>query len=61
MSFSEREQKVLEAIDNNSERIIDELGGKVTFMATPAEEYIELDYRQSLKDEGKIKFFSGKQ
>ena len=41
--------------------IIDNLGGKITFMATPAEEYIELDYRKSLRDEGKIKFFGGKQ
>ena len=38
-----------------------ELDGKITFMAVPAEEYIELEYRQKLKDEGKIKFFSGKQ
>lgn len=41
--------------------IIDNLGGKITFMATPAEEYIELDYRKSLKDEGKIKYYGGKQ
>jgi len=41
--------------------IIDERCGKVTFMAVPAEEYIELEYRQKLKDEGKIKFFGGKQ
>lgn len=41
--------------------VMDEMTGKVTFMAVPAEEYIELEYRQSLKDEGKIKYFSGKQ
>ena len=41
--------------------VIEDLGGKVTFMATPAEEYVEFDYRKSLKDEGKIKFYSGKQ
>ena len=41
--------------------VMENLGGKVTFMATPAEEYIELEYRQKLKDEGKIKYFGGKQ
>lgn len=41
--------------------IINELGGKITFMATPAEEYVELDYRKSLRDDGKIKFLGGKQ
>jgi len=37
------------------------LNGAVTFFAVPAEEYIDLDYRRSLKDEGKIRFFGGKQ
>ena len=41
--------------------VMDSLGGRVTFMATPAEEYVELEYRKSLRNEGKIKFFSGKQ
>ena len=49
------------AIGLSESGIIDELGGKVTFMATPAEEYVEFDYRKSLKDDGKIKFYSGKQ
>ncbi len=49
------------AIGLSQSGVIDELGGRVTFMAVPAEEYIELEYRQQLKDEGKIKFFSGKQ
>ena len=30
-------------------------------MATPAEEYIELQYRQTLVDNGDIEFFGGKQ
>lgn len=42
-------------------KIMDELSGAVTFFAVPAEEYIDLDYRRSLKDEGKIRFFGGKQ
>lgn len=40
--------------------ILKELDGKVDFMAVPAEEYIEMDYRQKLKDEGKLKYFAGK-
>ncbi len=41
--------------------VMDELSGDVTFMAVPAEEFIELDYRKELRDEGKIKYFGGKQ
>lgn len=41
--------------------ITDDLYGNVTFMAVPAEEYIEIAYRQKLRDEGKIHFLGGKQ
>lgn len=41
--------------------ILGELGGKVDFMATPAEEFVELGYRTQLREEGKIKYFGGKQ
>ncbi|MDR2071174.1 MAG: amidohydrolase [Treponema sp.] len=41
--------------------IVDELGGKVSFIAAPAEEYIDLDYRLGLIREGKIRYPSGKQ
>lgn len=41
--------------------IMAELDGDVTFMAVPAEEFIELDYRKQLKQDGKIKYFGGKQ
>ena len=37
-----------------------ELDGKIDFMAVPAEEYIELDYRENLRKENKIKYFAGK-
>ena len=37
------------------------LVGKVSFMAAPAEEYIELEYRESLRENGEIEFFGGKQ
>ncbi|MDR0880454.1 MAG: amidohydrolase [Clostridioides sp.] len=40
---------------------LDSLDGKVTFIATPAEEFIELEYRQQLKANGEITFFGGKQ
>lgn len=39
----------------------DEFGARVTYLGTPAEEYIELDYRQELVDQGKIRYYSGKQ
>ena len=38
-----------------------ELDGKIDFIATPAEEFIELAYRSQLKEEGHIKYFGGKQ
>ena len=41
--------------------VLDMLGGSVTFMAAPAEEFIELGARRKLKQEGKIKHFGGKQ
>lgn len=37
------------------------LAGNVTFMAVPAEEYVEIAYRLRLKEEGKIHFLGGKQ
>lgn len=41
--------------------VIKELDGKVDFMAVPAEEFIEFDYRKELKEAGMINFFGGKQ
>lgn len=40
---------------------LEELGGSVSFIATPAEEFIDFGYREELRKEGKIRFFSGKQ
>lgn len=37
------------------------LDGKIDFIATPAEEFVELEYRSKLREEGKIKYFGGKQ
>ena len=41
--------------------VMEQLDGSVTFMAVPAEEFIDLDYRRKLKEEGKIRYFGGKQ
>lgn len=41
--------------------IMEELCGDVTLMAVPAEEFIELEYRNQLKEEEKIHYFGGKQ
>lgn len=38
-----------------------ELCGRVTFLAVPAEEFIELNFRQKLREEGTITYFGGKQ
>lgn len=40
--------------------LFDELDGKIDFMAVPAEEYIEMDYREGLRREGRLHYFSGK-
>ena len=41
--------------------VIEELDGDVAFLAVPAEEAVELDFRKELRSEGKIKFLGGKQ
>lgn len=41
--------------------IMKKLDGSVTFMAVPAEEFIDMDYRRSLREAGKIQYFGGKQ
>lgn len=39
----------------------EELAGEVLMVTVPAEEYIEIDYRNKLREEGKLEFFGGKQ
>jgi amidohydrolase len=41
--------------------VIDELDGNVILVTVPAEEYLEIDYRNSLRKKGKIEFLGGKQ
>ncbi len=40
---------------------MEELDGAVDFMAVPAEEYVELEFRDRLRKTGKIRYFGGKQ
>jgi amidohydrolase len=41
--------------------VMSELHGDVTLLAVPSEEYVEIEYRDSLRRQGKIKFLGGKQ
>ena len=41
--------------------ILKDLGGNVVLMGVPAEEYVEITYRKSLRDEGKLWFMGGKE
>ena len=41
--------------------VMDNLIGSITFMAVPAEEYIEIDFKEQLKDKNKLSFYGGKQ
>lgn len=41
--------------------VMENIDGSVTFMAVPAEEFIDMDYRRSLREAGKIQYFGGKQ
>jgi amidohydrolase len=38
-----------------------EISGRIDFFGVPAEEYVELEFRSGLKNQGKIRFFGGKQ
>lgn len=38
-----------------------QLDGDISFIAVPAEEFVELEYRETLRQSGKITFFGGKQ
>ncbi len=49
------------AIGLKKSGILENLCGKITFMAVPAEEFIDLSSRKELKEQGKIQYFGGKQ
>jgi amidohydrolase len=40
--------------------VLPELAGRIAFFAVPAEEYVEIDYRNELRRSGKIEFLGGK-
>ena len=42
-------------------KIMDKLSGEVVLFAVPAEEFINLEFRETLKRDGHIKYFGGKQ
>lgn len=42
-------------------QIIDQLEGSITLFFTPAEEFTDINYRENLIKEGKIKYLSGKE
>jgi amidohydrolase len=48
------------AIGFTQSDVLDHLCGKLVFMAVPAEEYVEVGFRQSLRDQGTIEFLGGK-
>ena len=41
--------------------LMQHLGGDIVLMGVPAEEYVEITYRNKLREEGKLWFLSGKQ
>ena len=41
--------------------IMEDLAGDIALMAVPSEEFVELEYRNRLREEGKIAFLGGKQ
>ena len=49
------------AIGLVSSEAVKELDGKIDFIGVPAEEYVELEYRSKIKEEGKMTYFGGKQ
>ena len=48
------------AVALKAPEVLENLVGKVSLMALPAEEYIEIGYRNELKKQGKIEFLGGK-
>ena len=52
---------VMAAVAMGLKPVLDQLDGSVDFIAIPAEECIELGYRDELKRTGKITYLSGKQ
>lgn len=50
---------VVEALKET--KILEKIGGRVTFIGTPAEEFVDLEFRRTLQASGAIDYLSGKQ
>jgi len=48
------------AVGISASGVLDHLSGSIIFMAVPAEEYIELEFRNELKRAGQVEFLTGK-
>ena len=48
------------AVGLNQPDVLAQLSGRIALVAVPAEEYIEIEYRDSLRRDGKIEFLGGK-
>ena len=48
------------AMGLKAEGVLDHLTGRVVLIAVPAEEYIEIEFRERLRAEGKLEFLAGK-
>ncbi|MEE8046311.1 MAG: amidohydrolase, partial [Dehalococcoidia bacterium] len=49
------------AVGLSKPEVLETLSGSISFMAVPAEEYIEIEYREGLRDSGDLEFLAGKQ
>lgn len=49
------------AVGLSQPHVIESLNGKISFMAVPAEEYIEIEFREGLREAGDLEFLAGKQ
>jgi|LWDU01.1.fsa_nt_gi amidohydrolase len=49
------------AVGLSQPEVLESLSGVISFMAVPAEEYIEIEYREGLRDSGELEFLAGKQ
>lgn len=49
------------AMGLQAEGVLENLCGNVVLFAVPAEEFVEIDYRNRLREEGKLKYQGGKQ
>ena len=49
------------AVGLSQSEVLESLSGSISFMAVTAEGYIEIEYREELRDSGDLEFLSGKQ